>query len=82
MKNFSLIFIFCFITIVSFAQYVPQGIKYQAVARNNSGNIIANQEISLKINLVTQQDAIATIYYIEIHTVTTSQLGLFTLTIR
>lgn len=65
----------------SFGQNVPQGMKYQAVARNTSGNIIANQPISIKINLVTQQGSNVTQHYSELHTVTTNQLGLFSLTI-
>lgn len=69
--------LFCAAT---YAQNVPQGMKYQAVARNLSGSIIANQEISLRISLLTN-DKSATVYYSEIHTVSTNQLGLFTLVI-
>ena len=81
MKKFSILLALCFSIIVSFAQHVPQGMKYQAVARNIAGNIIANQEISLKINLVTQQGNNVTVYYSETHTITTNALGLFSITI-
>ena len=81
MKKFSILLALCFSIIVSFAQHVPQGMKYQAVARNTAGNIIGNQEISLKINLVTQQGNNVTVYYSEVHTVTTNALGLFSITI-
>ncbi len=64
----------------TYAQNVPQGMKYQAVARNLSGSIIANQGISLRISLLTN-DKSATVYYSEIHTVSTNQFGLFTLVI-
>ena len=33
------------------AQGVPQGMKYQGVARDADGNVLANQRIALKINL-------------------------------
>jgi hypothetical protein len=33
------------------AQSVPQGMKYQAVARNPSGEVMANQAIAIKIAL-------------------------------
>jgi hypothetical protein len=59
-----------------FAQTVPQGMKYQAVARDAKGNILAEQQIGLRINLTS---ASSTIFYSETHTVNTSQLGLFTL---
>ena len=36
---------------VSIAQNIPGGMKYQAVARNLSGEVIANQKTSLKIDL-------------------------------
>ena len=81
MKKILLLTILSFGILVSFAQHVPQGMKYQAVARDLNGNVIANQQISLKINLVTEQGSSSTIYYSEIHNVTTNQLGLFTLTI-
>jgi hypothetical protein len=81
MKKIFLLTALSFSLMVSFAQHVPQGMKYQAVARNLSGDIIANQPISLKINLVTEQGNSSTVYYSEIHNVTTNQLGLFTLTI-
>src|SRR6478609_4360717 len=61
--------------------HLPQGMYYQAVDRNTRGNIIANQEIYLKINLLTGQGSSSTIYYSEVHKVVTNQLGLFTLTI-
>jgi len=54
--------------------------KYQAVARDLSGEVLGNQNISLRVSLYTRTDRSATTYS-ETHTVTTNQLGLFTLTI-
>lgn len=72
-----------FVSQVSQAQTVPRGMKYQAVARNLSGEILANQKSSLKIDLVTvnSQSKTGTTYYSETHEVTTDMLGLFTLVI-
>ena len=64
---------------VLWAQSIPQGMRYQAVARDADGNVIENQRISLKISLKAgdQGDAL----YQEAHHVTTNQMGLFSITI-
>lgn len=64
---------------MSFGQSVPQGMKYQAVARDLSGNIRANEIIQLKIDLHTTD--VQGPEYMETHTVVTNQLGLFNITI-
>ncbi|MDB5198496.1 MAG: Legionella vir region protein [Chitinophagaceae bacterium] len=81
MKKFFFLLTILFCAVLSFAQHVPQGMKYQAVARNLSGNVLVNQSITLKINLLTQDNMGSVIYYSETHAVTTNQLGLFSLTI-
>lgn len=55
----------------------PQAIPYQAVARDNAGNPIASQAVSLRFTI---HDATAggTIVYRETQSKTTSALGLFT----
>ena len=55
---------------------VPQGINYQGVARNSFGNVIANQNISLKIGIYAPTIA-GTLEWEEVHQLTTNQLGLF-----
>ena len=80
MKLFLLINAFAFLLLsTSFAQSVPQGMKYQAVARDSKGQVMANQNISLKITLLNEENKNS--YYSEIHTITTTGLGLFTLVI-
>lgn len=64
-----------------FAQNVPLGMKYQAVARNKAGEILANEKIDLKINLMSGNLRQPTIYYSENHSIITNDLGLFTLVI-
>ena len=58
------------------AQSTSQGMNYQAVARDASGQIIANLPISLKISLVSKNGAQAE-YFSETHQVQTDNNGLF-----
>jgi hypothetical protein len=59
---------------------IPQGMKYQAVARDAKGEIIADQEIYLKISLFTN-DVQQHVHYSETHKVKTNALGLFSIVI-
>ena len=54
---------------------VPQGIPYQSIIRNNSGALVANQNVKLRFSI---RDSIATgsIVYSETHSVTTTTQGL------
>src|SRR5438128_1087781 len=63
------------------AQNVPLGMKYQAVARSLTGQVIANQEISLKMSLFSGAGKNALVHYTEVHAAKTNELGLFTLVI-
>lgn len=81
MKKLSIALLFACVTTFGKAQYVPQGMNYQAVARNLSGEVIANQAVSLKIDLYSGPKENTETYYSETHSVSTNQLGLFTLII-
>lgn len=83
MKKSLLIFLvfYCCLIAVSQGQMVPQGMKYQAVARNLAGAVLANQPVTLRISLLSRSAATGTLHYSETHTVTTNQLGLFDLTV-
>ncbi len=63
------------------AQQVPQGMKYQAVARNLKGDILANEKISLRISLNSMKNGVSTTHYSERHDLNTNEVGLFTLVI-
>jgi hypothetical protein len=78
MKKFILI-VFLFISVYSNGQSVPQRLNYQAVARNSSGNILSNQALSIKIDILDTD--LVTELYSERHVLTTNQFGLFTLLI-
>lgn len=80
MRNkFALLTIFLFACILLSAQ-APEKFNYQAVARNNSGQPLSNQNISVKIS-IRSGSASGTVVYSETHAVTTNQFGLFTLAI-
>nr|MBK9652411.1 DUF1566 domain-containing protein [Bacteroidota bacterium] len=73
--------VFCLLMVgISNAQ-APQAIPYQGVARNASGNIVANQNISLRFTVrdLTINGFVDS--YKETHSVTTNTLGLFTVNI-
>jgi len=53
----------------------PQAFKYQAVVRNNTGEIISNQAVSFRISIRTGS-ALGYIVYQETHSVTTNDFGL------
>ena len=57
-----------------FAQ-TPEAFNYQAVVRNNTGQIIANQSVSFRIGIL-ETTATGTLVYQETHTVTTNDYGL------
>jgi hypothetical protein len=62
------------------AQTGLNGINYQAVARNTNGTVLANQPVSVKISVIGGA-ASGAVQYQESHSLTTNQLGLFTLQI-
>ena len=60
----------------AFAQ-APQGINYQAVARDVNGNPIATQTVSIEFK-IHQTSSSGTVVYDETYSKTTNQFGLFT----
>lgn len=53
----------------------PNGINYQAVIRNNTGTLVANTPVAIRVN-IRQTTATGTIVYSERQNVTTDQFGL------
>jgi hypothetical protein len=69
------------ISVFAFAQHVPLGMKYQAVARDLKGNVLGNQSISIRVNLYSQATGLPVYHYSETHDVITNSLGLFSMVI-
>ena len=67
------------ISIVTFAQ-VPQGISYQAIALNSSGNPVVSSNVGIRLS-VLDNSATGTVLYTETQTKTTNTQGLFNLVI-
>ena len=60
-------------TITAFAQ-APQGFNYQATVRNSSGQLLLNQDVLVKFNIL-QNSATGDIVYSETQTANTDDLG-------
>lgn len=66
----------CILFPVVLSAQSPQGINYQAVARDVSGNPIATQTVSVEFK-IHQTTAGGAVVYDETHSLTTNQFGLF-----
>ena len=64
------------VSILSFSLYAqaPQGLNYQATVRNSSGNLITNQNVYFRFNIM-QNSATSVPVYTETHYVPTDDLG-------
>ncbi len=78
MKTKLLLFLFSIFSCMVYAQ--PQGINYQGVARDASGNALLNQSISLRLSIL-DSSAIGQAVYVETHNATTNTAGMFNLSI-
>lgn len=76
MKRLLPLFVFLSFTLAGIAQTVPQGINYQAVARDNNGEVLPNQSIGLRISVISDAPLNGP-DYVETHTLTTNNVGLF-----
>ena len=66
--------LFCAIT---FAQSVPQGINYQAVARDANGDVLMNQALTIQFSVISDITTLS-VSWQETHTVNTNDYGLYT----
>ncbi|MCX6235096.1 MAG: hypothetical protein NT175_10320 [Bacteroidetes bacterium] len=78
-KVIPVIFIVLVSIVISFGQ-APQAIKYQAIARDNAGNPIVNQDICLRISLL-KGSTDGTVVYCETQNPPSNFLGLINLEI-
>lgn len=73
-----LICIAALLLFISFSQaQSPQGLNYQAIARDTAGNLLTNREVTLRFSI---HDTIqeGTVVYSEINSANTNMYGLFT----
>jgi len=66
--------------IVMIVQAQPQAFKYQAVARNSSGDLLIGKSVTFKISIL-QGSSSGTMVYSELHSRTTNSFGLVDLEI-
>lgn len=78
MKQNLLLILFSCLSSIIWGQ-VPQGIPYQAVARDAQGNPMSNQSLTVQFSL-HEASADGQVVYQETHTTTTNGQGLFSLT--
>jgi len=62
---------------IGFGQSVPQGINYQAVARDANGDVLMNQALTIQFSVISDITTSA-VSWQETHTVTTNDYGLYT----
>ena len=79
MKKISLLIALLLCTALTYAQ-VPQAMNFQAVMRDATGNVLADQVVAVKLSLL-QGSINGTIVYEETHSPTTTQNGVVNLQI-
>lgn len=78
-KTLLSVFLLIFIAITGFTQ-VPNAMNYQAVVRNSSGEIVANQNVSFRISILQGSESGSSVYS-ETHVSATNNFGLANLKI-
>lgn len=77
--KFLFIFLSLFVSTLLFSQ-APEGINYQAVMRNNSGNLVTNSTVAIRVQ-IRQGSATGTTVYQERQSVISSSQGLINMVI-
>jgi len=81
MKKFTITLMMTLVmAITCFAQPPPRAFKYQAVARDNSGNALASQDVLFRVGIL-QGSTSGNLVYSETHAATTNPFGLVNLEI-
>jgi hypothetical protein len=75
-----LLILFAVIGSLHLRAQVPQAIDFQGIARDASGNVLSGQSLTVRISILSGAPN-GPVVYQEDHSVTTSPLGLFTLTV-
>ena len=74
MKKRLLTLICVLFSIIAFTQSVPQGINYQAIARDSTGSVLVAEALTIQFSVISDN----TISWQETHQDTTNEFGLFT----
>ena len=74
MKKISIIIALCIASITLMAQ-VPAGFSYQAVVRNNSGEVVVNRNVNFRFSIL-QNSTTGTTVYVETQSKQTNEFGL------
>ena len=77
MKKIITTIVSALICTIILAQTVPQGINYQAVARDANGDVLMNQALTIQFSVISDI-ATSAVSWQETHTVSTNDYGLFT----
>lgn len=80
MKKVNVSIILAIILAISIKAQVPMGLKYQAVARDASGAVLANKDVTLVINILDGPTP-SNLVYTESHLAKTNEFGLVNLVI-
>ncbi len=80
MKKITYLSLIGIITALNSIAQSPESFKYQAIARDANGNILANQQVELIISIL-QNDVNGAVVYTETHDSTSNMYGLVTLNI-
>jgi hypothetical protein len=79
MKRTLLLYVFTLLSLSVFSQTnIPQGVNYQAIARNAQGAVFVNQNLSVRASILSGS-SIGPVQYQETHETTTNTFGLFNL---
>lgn len=80
MKRINVLFVAVLLFTLTIIAQSPNAFKYQAVIRDNTGNIIASKNVGLRISII-KDNIFGVNSYIETHSVQTNQYGLVNLLI-
>lgn len=80
MKKFTSLTIIILISLSTVIAQVPSAFNYQAVVRNSSGELVADQAVAFRISIL-QDSETGTVVYSEKHAATTNNFGLANLKI-
>jgi len=78
MKKFVITIVVVVLAMATTFAQVPQAFKYQAIARDDAGNVLADRQVNLRISIL-QQTTDGPEVYSEIHPYQTNEFGLISL---